>query len=174
MLSFALGQESDRLVSSFQIKPIVSASWWVGCVPPPAFPSAPGAASSVSAWRTFLIANEWNELQTRRKVNPSLQLFATLLLLEVSQRCGEGRSSLQGSGVKSRHSRRHLWGRVLEGERERPIPHLAICSCKTPNLLLCCSATWFHSGVWLSPCLPPTSAPPSTRPLLIVALQVSF
>ncbi|KAL8195036.1 UNVERIFIED_CONTAM: hypothetical protein K2H54_045600 [Gekko kuhli] len=40
-------------------------------------------ASSVSAWRTFLIANEWNELQTHRKVNPSLQLFATLLLLEV-------------------------------------------------------------------------------------------
>nr|XP_056718184.1 meckelin-like [Euleptes europaea] len=41
------------------------------------------AASSVSAWRTFLIANEWNELQTHRKINPSLQLFATLLLLEV-------------------------------------------------------------------------------------------
>ncbi|XP_077167098.1 meckelin-like isoform X2 [Paroedura picta] len=43
----------------------------------------PRAAPSVSAWRTFLIANEWNELQTHRKVNPSLQLFATLLLLEV-------------------------------------------------------------------------------------------
>ncbi|XP_054856155.1 meckelin-like [Eublepharis macularius] len=41
------------------------------------------AASSVSAWRTFLIANEWNELQTHRKVNPSLQLLSTLLLLEV-------------------------------------------------------------------------------------------
>ncbi|XP_042293719.1 meckelin-like [Sceloporus undulatus] len=42
-----------------------------------------GAASSVSAWRTFLIANEWNEIQTHRKVSPSLQLFAVLLLLEV-------------------------------------------------------------------------------------------
>ncbi|CAI5782397.1 meckelin-like isoform X2 [Podarcis lilfordi] len=41
------------------------------------------ATSSVSAWRTFLIANEWNEIQTHRKVNPSLQLFAVLLLLEV-------------------------------------------------------------------------------------------
>ncbi|XP_053126486.1 meckelin-like [Hemicordylus capensis] len=41
------------------------------------------AASSVSAWRTFLIANEWNEIQTHRKVNPSVQLFAVLLLLEV-------------------------------------------------------------------------------------------
>ncbi|XP_048371113.1 meckelin-like isoform X3 [Sphaerodactylus townsendi] len=41
------------------------------------------AASSVSAWRTFLIANEWNELQTHRKANPFFQLFATLLLLEV-------------------------------------------------------------------------------------------
>ncbi|XP_026575517.1 meckelin-like [Pseudonaja textilis] len=42
-----------------------------------------GPASSVSAWRTFLIANEWNEIQTHRKVHPSLQLFAVLLLLEV-------------------------------------------------------------------------------------------
>ncbi|XP_061450003.1 meckelin-like [Rhineura floridana] len=41
------------------------------------------ATSSVSAWRTFLIANEWNEIQTHRKVNASLQLFAVLLLLEV-------------------------------------------------------------------------------------------
>ncbi|KAJ6657194.1 hypothetical protein lerEdw1_002783 [Lerista edwardsae] len=41
------------------------------------------AASSVSAWRTFLIANEWNEIQTHRKVSTSLQLFAVLLLLEV-------------------------------------------------------------------------------------------
>ncbi|XP_070617955.1 meckelin-like isoform X2 [Erythrolamprus reginae] len=42
-----------------------------------------GPASSVSAWRTFLIANEWNEIQTLRKVHPSLQLFAVVLLLEV-------------------------------------------------------------------------------------------
>ncbi|XP_070809226.1 meckelin-like [Pituophis catenifer annectens] len=42
-----------------------------------------GPTSSVSAWRIFLIANEWNEIQTHRKVHPSLQLFAVLLLLEV-------------------------------------------------------------------------------------------
>ncbi|XP_074864667.1 meckelin-like [Carettochelys insculpta] len=41
------------------------------------------ATSSVSVWRTFLVANEWNEMQTCRKSNPSLQLFAVLLLLEV-------------------------------------------------------------------------------------------
>ncbi|KAJ1084250.1 hypothetical protein NDU88_004402 [Pleurodeles waltl] len=39
--------------------------------------------SSVSFWRTILIANEWNELQTQRKLRPTLQLFAVLLLLEV-------------------------------------------------------------------------------------------
>nr|XP_032649662.1 meckelin-like isoform X2 [Chelonoidis abingdonii] len=52
----------------------------------PAFKAPAGgqrAISSVSIWRTFLIANEWNEIQTHRKLNPSLQLFAVLLLLEV-------------------------------------------------------------------------------------------
>ncbi|CAM5151371.1 unnamed protein product [Eretmochelys imbricata] len=52
----------------------------------PAFKAPAGgqrATSSVSIWRTFLIANEWNEIQTHRKLNPSLQLFAVLLLLEV-------------------------------------------------------------------------------------------
>ncbi|XP_025032096.1 meckelin-like [Python bivittatus] len=49
----------------------------------PSAKGGPGAASSVSAWRTFLIANEWNEIQTHRKVHPSLQLFAVLLVLEV-------------------------------------------------------------------------------------------
>ncbi|XP_043562521.1 meckelin-like isoform X1 [Chiloscyllium plagiosum] len=39
--------------------------------------------SSVSIWRTYFIANEWNEIQTKRKINPILQLFAVLLLLEV-------------------------------------------------------------------------------------------
>ncbi|XP_067853617.1 meckelin-like [Heptranchias perlo] len=39
--------------------------------------------SSVSIWRTYFIANEWNEIQTRRKINPVLQLFVVLLLLEI-------------------------------------------------------------------------------------------
>ncbi|RXM31158.1 Meckelin [Acipenser ruthenus] len=41
------------------------------------------SAPSVSAWRTFFVANEWNEIQTTRKLNPLLQLFAVLLILEV-------------------------------------------------------------------------------------------
>ncbi|XP_019391529.1 PREDICTED: meckelin-like isoform X1 [Crocodylus porosus] len=52
----------------------------------PALRAAPGGrrvASSVSIWRTFLVANEWNEIQTHRKLNPLLQLVAVLLLLEV-------------------------------------------------------------------------------------------
>ncbi|XP_066570167.1 meckelin isoform X2 [Amia ocellicauda] len=39
--------------------------------------------SSVSAWRMFFVANEWNEIQTMRKLNPLLQLFAVLLILQV-------------------------------------------------------------------------------------------
>lgn len=33
-------------------------------------------------WRTYLIANEWNELQHYRKTSISFQLISTLLLLE--------------------------------------------------------------------------------------------
>uniref|UniRef100_A0A8C5PZN1 Meckelin n=1 Tax=Leptobrachium leishanense TaxID=445787 RepID=A0A8C5PZN1_9ANUR len=38
---------------------------------------------SVSVWRTILVANEWNEIQTHRKLSPLFQLFFVLLLLEV-------------------------------------------------------------------------------------------
>ncbi|XP_028665660.1 meckelin-like [Erpetoichthys calabaricus] len=38
---------------------------------------------AVSAWRTFFVANEWNEIQTTRKIKPIIQLFVALLLLEV-------------------------------------------------------------------------------------------
>ena len=37
----------------------------------------------VSCWRTLFVANEWNELQTYRKVNPVTQLILTLLMLQV-------------------------------------------------------------------------------------------
>nr|XP_015223564.1 PREDICTED: meckelin-like [Lepisosteus oculatus] len=40
-------------------------------------------APSVSAWRTFFVANEWNEIQVVRKLSPLLQLFAVLLVLQV-------------------------------------------------------------------------------------------
>ncbi|CAL4153921.1 unnamed protein product [Meganyctiphanes norvegica] len=37
----------------------------------------------ISIWRTYFISNEWNELQTHRKVNMCLQLFTTLFFLKV-------------------------------------------------------------------------------------------
>ena len=37
----------------------------------------------VSIWRTLFIANEWNEIQTIRKINPELQIFLVLLFLKV-------------------------------------------------------------------------------------------
>lgn len=39
--------------------------------------------SSVSCWRTLFVANEWNEIQTFRKINPTIQLIMVLLLLKV-------------------------------------------------------------------------------------------
>ncbi|KAI4498288.1 hypothetical protein M0802_006774 [Mischocyttarus mexicanus] len=38
---------------------------------------------SVSIWRTYLVANEWFKLLTKRRINISLQLISTLLVLEV-------------------------------------------------------------------------------------------
>ncbi|KAM4018585.1 LOW QUALITY PROTEIN: meckelin-like [Anomaloglossus baeobatrachus] len=46
-------------------------------------PSSAQGKSNVSFWRTILVANEWNEIQTHRKLSPLLQLFLVLLLLEV-------------------------------------------------------------------------------------------
>lgn len=51
-------------------------------------PSLPEGSSdvtptSVSIWRTYFIANEWNEIQTLRKLNPTLLLVFVLLFLEV-------------------------------------------------------------------------------------------
>ena len=34
-------------------------------------------------WRTYLVANEWNELQTTRKINLSLQIILVILVLRV-------------------------------------------------------------------------------------------
>ena len=38
-----------------------------------------GASSSVSVWRTYLVANEWNELQSVRKINLTLQVIGYYL-----------------------------------------------------------------------------------------------
>ncbi|KAM4600377.1 meckelin [Polymixia lowei] len=39
--------------------------------------------SPVSIWRTYFVANEWNEIQTIRKISPTFQVMAVLFLLEV-------------------------------------------------------------------------------------------
>ncbi|XP_010883024.1 meckelin isoform X2 [Esox lucius] len=39
--------------------------------------------SPVSIWRTYFVANEWNEIQTVRKISPTFQVMAVLFLLEV-------------------------------------------------------------------------------------------
>ncbi|XP_065686343.1 meckelin isoform X1 [Patagioenas fasciata] len=41
------------------------------------------AAAPVSIWRTYFIANEWNEIQTVRKINHLFQVLAVLFFLEV-------------------------------------------------------------------------------------------
>lgn len=42
--------------------------------------------SPVSIWRTYFVANEWNELQTIRKISPTFQTMAVLFFLEVHPR----------------------------------------------------------------------------------------
>ena len=37
----------------------------------------------LQVWRTYLVANEWNELQTTRKINLSLQIILVILVLRV-------------------------------------------------------------------------------------------
>ncbi|GFN86065.1 meckelin [Plakobranchus ocellatus] len=39
--------------------------------------------SSVSIWRTYFVANEWNEIQTKRKINRVLQIFMVIFFLVV-------------------------------------------------------------------------------------------
>ena len=40
---------------------------------------------AVSVWRTYLVANEWNEIQTYRKISHSLQIVLVIFVLKV---CG--------------------------------------------------------------------------------------
>jgi len=42
-----------------------------------------GNPNTVSAWRTCFAANEYNEIQTFRRVNVTFQLFFVLFLLKV-------------------------------------------------------------------------------------------
>jgi meckelin len=38
---------------------------------------------TVSIWRSYFVANEWAEIQTKRKISSPLQLLLTILLLKV-------------------------------------------------------------------------------------------
>ncbi|KAH9495634.1 Meckelin [Bulinus truncatus] len=39
--------------------------------------------NNVSVWRTYFVANEWNEIQTKRKINPIFQVIAVVFFLHV-------------------------------------------------------------------------------------------
>ncbi|XP_064123967.1 meckelin isoform X5 [Loxodonta africana] len=41
------------------------------------------ATVPVSIWRTYFVANEWNEIQTVRKINPLFQVLTVIFFLEV-------------------------------------------------------------------------------------------
>ena len=45
--------------------------------------SQKGQEASVSIWRTYFLANEWNELQVTRKINPIFQIFCVIFFLHV-------------------------------------------------------------------------------------------
>ncbi|XP_060756170.1 meckelin isoform X1 [Neoarius graeffei] len=57
---------------------------------------------TVSIWRTYFVANEWNEIQTIRKINPTFQIISVLFFLEVvsfsSLALRDPSSELQRSG----------------------------------------------------------------------------
>ncbi|XP_072013761.1 meckelin-like [Amphiura filiformis] len=42
-----------------------------------------GTMAPISIWRTYFIANEWNEIQETRRINSVFQIFAVLFFLEV-------------------------------------------------------------------------------------------
>ncbi|XP_065347535.1 meckelin [Cloeon dipterum] len=49
--------------------------------PPPGSPPTP--PSRVSIWRTYLVANEWNEIQATRRTSVTVQLLVTVFCLQV-------------------------------------------------------------------------------------------
>ncbi|XP_032876296.1 meckelin [Amblyraja radiata] len=42
------------------------------------------APAPVSIWRTYFVANEWNNIQTIRKINPIFQLLTVIFFLEIA------------------------------------------------------------------------------------------
>ncbi|XP_032813422.2 meckelin isoform X1 [Petromyzon marinus] len=71
------------------------------------------SARGVSVWRTFFVANEWNELQTVRKLSPMLQLFAVLLFLKVVGFENLGLRDLGVTLLPAPNADEASWSRIL-------------------------------------------------------------
>ncbi len=48
--------------------------------------SEPTKELAVSVWRTYLVANEWNEMQVTRKTNLAVQVLVVVFILKVCRR----------------------------------------------------------------------------------------
>ncbi|XP_009901246.2 meckelin [Dryobates pubescens] len=71
------------------------------------------AAAPVSIWRTYFIANEWNEIQTVRKINPLFQVIAVLFFLEVVGFSNLALMDSSSSLTRSSESYIAPWSRTL-------------------------------------------------------------
>ncbi|XP_068789138.1 meckelin isoform X2 [Struthio camelus] len=71
------------------------------------------AAAPVSIWRTYFIANEWNEIQTVRKINPLFQVLAVLFFLEVVGFSNLALMDSSSSLTRSSESYIAPWSRIL-------------------------------------------------------------
>ncbi|NXL56718.1 MKS3 protein, partial [Chordeiles acutipennis] len=71
------------------------------------------AAAPVSIWRTYFIANEWNEIQTVRKINPLFQVLAVLFFLEVVGFSNLALMDSSSSLSRSSESYTAPWSRIL-------------------------------------------------------------
>ncbi|KAF7246323.1 Meckelin, partial [Varanus komodoensis] len=70
-------------------------------------------SAPVSIWRTYFIANEWNEIQTIRKINPLFQVFAVLFFLEVVGFSNLALMDPSSSLTRSPESYIAPWSRIL-------------------------------------------------------------
>uniref|UniRef100_A0A8C5IRD6 Transmembrane protein 67 n=1 Tax=Junco hyemalis TaxID=40217 RepID=A0A8C5IRD6_JUNHY len=74
---------------------------------------AKSTAAPVSIWRTYFIANEWNEIQTVRKINPLFQVLAVLFFLEVVGFSNLALMDASSSLSRSSDSYVAPWSRIL-------------------------------------------------------------
>ncbi|XP_028592350.2 meckelin isoform X1 [Podarcis muralis] len=70
-------------------------------------------SAPVSIWRTYFIANEWNEIQTIRKINPLFQVLAILFFLEVVGFSNLALMDSSSSLKRSPESYIAPWSRIL-------------------------------------------------------------